>query len=194
MLTGFLVQTVILIRHPPHNARSDTHIHIHLVSLPRILLYLVSPLLQRQRQRVAGLGTRYSLYGKTADVVRTVFSTIIKDKYGLSELQIGLCYLSVPFSVPVPVQVSVATPAHIPFPSSNPKAASHRGSNKRGQADEKIFRPAGFGSILSSYLNGLQMDYHYRQELKRAGGDFRKMGEEFKIEWTRLRCLIPFAT
>ena len=55
-------------------------------------------------------------------------------------------------------------------------------------------RPAGFGSILSSYLNGLQMDYYYRCELKRVGGDFRKKGEEFKIEWTRLRCLIPFAT
>lgn len=54
-------------------------------------------------------------------------------------------------------------------------------------------RPAGFGSILSSYLNGLQMDWLYRREENRVGGDFRKKGEDFKIEWTRLRCMFPFA-
>ncbi|EIW69113.1 hypothetical protein TREMEDRAFT_31494 [Tremella mesenterica DSM 1558] len=75
----------------------------------------------------------------------TVYSTALKDSYGLSELKIGLCYL-----------------------------------------------PSGIGSVCSSLLNGRQIDYYYRREERRVGGDYRKKGEEFKIEYTRLRCIIPF--
>lgn len=37
------------------------------------------------------------------------------------------------------------------------------------------------------------MDWLYRKEENRVGGDFRKKGEVFKIERSRLRCLFPFA-
>lgn len=93
---------------------------------------------------------------------RTVFSTILEDKYNLTELQIGLCYLCV-------------------FPAIWSERAD-------------TFRPSGFGAIIGSYFNGLAQDYYYRKEMKRAGGDHRKASETFKLEWTRLRCLFPFAT
>jgi hypothetical protein len=54
-------------------------------------------------------------------------------------------------------------------------------------------RPSGFGAILGSYFNGLAQDYYYRKEMKRVGGDHRKAGNAFNLEWTRLRCLFPFA-
>ncbi|WWC87498.1 uncharacterized protein L201_002388 [Kwoniella dendrophila CBS 6074] len=75
----------------------------------------------------------------------TLYSTVLKDKYGLSELKIGLCYL-----------------------------------------------PSGVGTIISTQLNGRQLDYYFRKEEKRVGGDYRKKPEEFDIEYTRIRCLAPF--
>lgn len=54
-------------------------------------------------------------------------------------------------------------------------------------------RPSGVGTILASLLNGRQLDHYYRKECERVGGDFRKKGEEFRIERTRLRCAVPFA-
>lgn len=73
-----------------------------------------------------------------------MFSTALKDKYGLNELQIGLCYL-----------------------------------------------PSGVGTILASVLNGRQLDYYFRREERRVGGDYRTHSE-FRIEKTRIRCLYPF--
>lgn len=69
----------------------------------------------------------------------TVFAVALKDKYGLNELQIGLCYL-----------------------------------------------PSGVGSILSSLINGRQLDYFFRREERRVGGDYRTH-KEFRIEITRIR-------
>jgi hypothetical protein len=94
-------------------------------------------------------------------MIRTVLSTVLEDKYNLTELQIGLCYL------------------YVPKLTIHPTNLTHR--------------PSGIGAILSSYLNGVQQDYYYRKEMARAGGDYRKVGEEFKLEWTRFRCLFPFA-
>jgi len=94
-------------------------------------------------------------------MIRTVLSTVLEDKYNLTELQIGLCYLYVPHTY-----------------------HSFGGLTRR---------PSGIGAILSSYLNGLQQDHYYRKEITRAGGDYRKVGEEFRLEWTRFRCLLPFA-
>ncbi|OWT38522.1 hypothetical protein AYX14_05816 [Cryptococcus neoformans] len=76
----------------------------------------------------------------------TLFSTALKNSYGLSELKIGLCYL-----------------------------------------------PSGIGSIISSQLNGRQLDYYFHREERRVGGDYRAKPEEFNIEKTRIRCLFPFA-
>ena len=53
-------------------------------------------------------------------------------------------------------------------------------------------RPSGIGSVVSSLLNGRQIDYYYRREERRVGGDYRKKGEEFRVEYTRLRCIAPF--
>lgn len=77
--------------------------------------------------------------------VLTVYSTALKNTYGLSELLIGVCYL-----------------------------------------------PAGIGSIISGLLNGRQIDYYYRKEEARVGGDYRKKPHEFRLELTRIRCIIPF--
>ncbi|WVQ78691.1 hypothetical protein IAT38_000778 [Cryptococcus sp. DSM 104549] len=77
----------------------------------------------------------------------TVFSTVLKDKYSLSELHIGLCYL-----------------------------------------------PSGIGTIIAAQLNGRLLDWTFRREERRVGGDYRKKPETFNIERTRLRCLIPFVT
>ncbi|ODO09248.1 hypothetical protein I350_02848 [Cryptococcus amylolentus CBS 6273] len=75
----------------------------------------------------------------------TLFSTALKDKYGLSEIKIGLCYL-----------------------------------------------PCGVGTIVSSQLNGRLLDYYFRREERRVGGDYRQKPEQFNIERTRIYCLIPF--
>ncbi|WRT65469.1 uncharacterized protein IL334_002412 [Kwoniella shivajii] len=77
--------------------------------------------------------------------ILTVYSTALKNTYGLSELKIGLCYL-----------------------------------------------PSGVGTICSAQLNGRQIDYYFRKEEKRVGGDYRKKPNEFDIEYTRLRCIAPF--
>lgn len=74
----------------------------------------------------------------------TIFSTVLKEKYGLSDLMVGLCYL-----------------------------------------------PSGAGTIISTILNGKQVDYFYRREEKRCGGDHRAC-PDFRVELTRHRCLWPF--
>ncbi|KAL8291500.1 hypothetical protein RQP46_002478 [Phenoliferia psychrophenolica] len=77
--------------------------------------------------------------------VVTVYSTALSDKYGLTDLQIGLCYI-----------------------------------------------PGGVGCIISSLLNGKQLDHYYQREEARVGGDYRAKPDEFRIYLTRLRCLVPF--
>ncbi|OCF45038.1 hypothetical protein I317_01089 [Kwoniella heveanensis CBS 569] len=77
--------------------------------------------------------------------ILTVYSTALKESYGLSELKIGLCYL-----------------------------------------------PSGIGTIISAQLNGRQLDFWFRREERRVGGDYRKKPETFDIEYTRIRCLAPF--
>lgn len=74
----------------------------------------------------------------------TIFSTVLKEKYGLNDLMVGLCYL-----------------------------------------------PSGAGTIISTILNGKQVDYFYRREEKRCGGDHR-VRPDFRVELTRHRCLWPF--
>lgn len=74
----------------------------------------------------------------------TIFSTVLKDKYGLNDLMVGLCYL-----------------------------------------------PSGAGTIISTILNGKQVDFFYRREEKRCGGDHRAC-PDFRVELTRHRCLWPF--
>lgn len=39
--------------------------------------------------------------------------------------------------------------------------------------------------------NGRLMDYIYRKEEKRVGGDYRKKGDEFRLERTRFLIAIP---
>ncbi|WVQ62951.1 uncharacterized protein L199_001100 [Kwoniella botswanensis] len=56
------------------------------------------------------------------------------------------------------------------------------------------YLPSGLGTICSAQLNGRQIDYWFRKEEKRVGGDYRKKPQEFDIEYTRIRCLAPFAT
>ena len=55
-------------------------------------------------------------------------------------------------------------------------------------------RPNGFGTIISSQLSGHQLDWYYRREEKRVGGDYRKKGDEFRVDLTRIRCITPFMT
>ena len=57
-----------------------------------------------------------------------------------------------------------------------------------------LYSPGGIGCIISSILNGKQLDYYYQREEKRIGGDYRKKPDEFRIYLTRLRCLVPFMT
>jgi hypothetical protein len=52
--------------------------------------------------------------------------------------------------------------------------------------------PSGAGSILTVFLNGRQLDYFYRKEERRVGGDYRKKPDEFRIDLTRIRCMFPF--
>jgi len=54
------------------------------------------------------------------------------------------------------------------------------------------YRPSGIGSVVSSFINGRQLDYYYSKEEERVGGDYKKKPNEFRVELTRLRCLIPF--
>ncbi|KAG8990670.1 hypothetical protein FRB94_013187 [Tulasnella sp. JGI-2019a] len=54
------------------------------------------------------------------------------------------------------------------------------------------YLPNGLGSIVSTLINGRQLDYYYRKEESRVGGDYRKKKEEFRIELTRLKCIFPF--
>ncbi|WVQ94439.1 hypothetical protein IAU59_001518 [Kwoniella sp. CBS 9459] len=77
--------------------------------------------------------------------ILTVYSTALKESYGLSELKIGLCYL-----------------------------------------------PSGIGTIISAQLNGQQLDYWFKKEERRVGGDYRKKPDTFDIELTRIRCLASF--
>ncbi|KAL8276745.1 hypothetical protein RQP46_010854 [Phenoliferia psychrophenolica] len=77
--------------------------------------------------------------------VLTIYSTALSERYGLTALQIGLCYI-----------------------------------------------PGGVGCVISSILNGKQLDYYYQREEKRVGGDYRAKPDEFRIYLTRLRCLVPF--
>ncbi|ODN98058.1 hypothetical protein I350_07700 [Cryptococcus amylolentus CBS 6273] len=55
------------------------------------------------------------------------------------------------------------------------------------------YLPLGLGTIISSQLNGRQLDYYYRKEESRVGGDYSSKPHQFNTEWTRIRCLIPFA-
>ncbi|WVW79763.1 hypothetical protein I302_101733 [Kwoniella bestiolae CBS 10118] len=56
------------------------------------------------------------------------------------------------------------------------------------------YLPSGLGTICSAQLNGRQIDYWFRKEEKRVGGDYRKKPDEFDLDYTRIRCLAPFAT
>jgi len=87
----------------------------------------------------------------------------LKDTYHLNDLKIGLCYLYV-------------------FSSGS----------KKGVSCLTSCRPSGFGALTASLINGRQIDWYYRREEKRVGGDYRKKPQEFRIELTRLRCIAPF--
>ncbi|KAM0753667.1 MFS general substrate transporter [Meredithblackwellia eburnea MCA 4105] len=52
--------------------------------------------------------------------------------------------------------------------------------------------PCGIGTIFSSLLTGRQLDYYYQREEMRVGGDYRKKGEEFRIDPVRINCIYPF--
>lgn len=52
--------------------------------------------------------------------------------------------------------------------------------------------PCGCGLIVTAIINGKWIDHVFRKEEKRAGGDFRKMGEEFRLERTRFIVGVPF--
>jgi hypothetical protein len=52
--------------------------------------------------------------------------------------------------------------------------------------------PSGIGTICSALTNGRLIDYYYRREERRVGGDYRKKGEEFRLEITRFRIVVPF--
>ncbi|ORY24562.1 major facilitator superfamily domain-containing protein [Naematelia encephala] len=54
------------------------------------------------------------------------------------------------------------------------------------------YLPNGCGSICASLLNGRQIDFYYRREKRRVGGSHREKPHEFRLEWTRFRCIIPF--
>jgi hypothetical protein len=54
------------------------------------------------------------------------------------------------------------------------------------------YLPSGAGAILTTFLNGRQLDYYYRKEERRVGGDYRKRPDDFRVELARIRCLYPF--
>ena len=53
-------------------------------------------------------------------------------------------------------------------------------------------RSNGFGILVSVLTNGRYIDWRFRREEQRVGGDFKKMGNEFKIERTRYGSMIPY--
>ncbi|WWD16739.1 hypothetical protein CI109_101170 [Kwoniella shandongensis] len=55
------------------------------------------------------------------------------------------------------------------------------------------YLPSGIGTVIASLINGRQIDYYYRLEERRVGGGFRDKPNEFNVDWTRLRCIIPFS-
>lgn len=55
-------------------------------------------------------------------------------------------------------------------------------------------RSNGLGIMVAVLTNGKYIDYNYRKEEKRVGGDYRKMGDIFRIELARYRSIIPFAS
>ena len=64
----------------------------------------------------------------------------------------------------------------------------------RSNTEYHLNRPNGFGTLLASQINGRQLDWRYRKEERRVRGDYRKAGEDFRIELTRIVCLVPFIT
>jgi hypothetical protein len=60
----------------------------------------------------------------------------------------------------------------------------------RPEAD--LLRSNGLGIMVSVLTNGRYIDWRFRREEKRVGGDYRKMGDEFKIERTRYGSTIPY--
>ena len=88
---------------------------------------------------------------------RTIFSTLLRDTYGSSEIIIGLCYLF----APVHVITGISLMTHC--------------------------SPHGFGAGISSLVTGRIIDIYYRRETKRVGGDHRAQPEEFRLERTRFK-------
>jgi hypothetical protein len=54
-----------------------------------------------------------------------------------------------------------------------------------------ICRPGGAGLVITALINGRLVDYFYRKEEKRIGGDFRKKPEDFRLERSRFIVAIP---
>ncbi|ODN85271.1 hypothetical protein L198_07595 [Cryptococcus wingfieldii CBS 7118] len=54
------------------------------------------------------------------------------------------------------------------------------------------YLPCGFGTILSTILNGKQLDYYFRREERRVGGDYSSHPHTFNTERCRLYCFIPY--
>lgn len=54
-----------------------------------------------------------------------------------------------------------------------------------------IRRPGGAGLVITALINGRLVDYFYRKEEKRVGGDFRKKAEDFRLERSRFIVAIP---
>lgn len=52
-------------------------------------------------------------------------------------------------------------------------------------------RPAGIGTVIMALTIGRLSDYYYRKEEKRVGGDYRRKGDEFRLERTRFIVAIP---
>ena len=55
-------------------------------------------------------------------------------------------------------------------------------------------RSNGFGILVSVLTTGRYVDYLYQREERRVGGDYRKVGEEFRLEWTRFRSILPYVS
>ncbi|WVO17216.1 hypothetical protein L204_104908 [Cryptococcus depauperatus] len=53
------------------------------------------------------------------------------------------------------------------------------------------YLPSDVGIIVSSQLNGFQFDYYFSKKEQQVGGDYCAYSGSFRIEFTRLRCLIP---
>jgi len=48
--------------------------------------------------------------------------------------------------------------------------------------------------MMTVFLNGRQLDYYYKKEERRVGGDYRKKPDDFRVDLTRIRCMYPFIT